>query len=178
MRSGTGRRPEPQPAHGPATGMTTRIAYLAACASLIALIFLGIAWELRLAPIQPGGSALVFKVLPLLAALFGILHGKRYTYKWSSLLILLYFAEGLVRVRTGTWANGWPSVKLPSQRYFSRQPSFSCAEPAPNEKAAADAAATSPLHGGRRFRRPPAPSPCHRSNAACSAHSGRPSPKR
>ena len=77
--------------------MTLRITYLAACASLIALIFLGIAWELRLAPIQPGGSALVFKILPLLLPLFGILHGKRYTYKWSSLLILLYFAEGLVR---------------------------------------------------------------------------------
>lgn len=74
-----------------------RIAYLAACGSLIALIFLGIAWELRLAPVQPGGSALVFKVIPLLLALFGILHGKRYTYKWSSLLILFYFAEGLVR---------------------------------------------------------------------------------
>ncbi len=77
--------------------MTPRLPYLAACTSLIGLIFLCIAWELRLAPIQPGGSALVFKVLPLLAALFGVLHGKRYTYKWSSLLILLYFAEGLVR---------------------------------------------------------------------------------
>lgn len=77
--------------------MTPRIPYLVACGSLIALIFLCIAWELRLAPIQPGGSALVFKVLPLLGALFGILHGKRYTYKWSSLLILFYLAEGLVR---------------------------------------------------------------------------------
>jgi len=110
MRSGTGRRPEPQPAHGPATGMTTRIAYLAACASLIALIFLGIAWELRLAPIQPGGSALVFKVLPLLAALFGILHGKRYTYKWSSLLILLYFAEGLVRASSDRDMGQWLAI--------------------------------------------------------------------
>jgi uncharacterized membrane protein len=77
--------------------MSVRVAYLAACASLIALIFLGIAWELRLAPIRPGGSALVFKILPLLLPLFGLLHGKRYTYKWASLLILLYFAEGLVR---------------------------------------------------------------------------------
>ena len=110
MRSGTGRRPEPQPAHGPATGMTTRIASLAACASLIALIFLGIAWELRLAPIQPGGSALVFKVLPLLAALFGILHGKRYTYKWSSLLILLYFAEGLVRASSDRDMGQWLAI--------------------------------------------------------------------
>lgn len=74
-----------------------RTAYLTACASLIALIFLCLAWELRLAPIQPGGSALVFKVLPLLAPLFGILNGRRYTYKWASLLILLYLAEGLVR---------------------------------------------------------------------------------
>jgi len=74
-----------------------RFSYLTACTSLIALIFLGIAWELRLAPIQPGGSALAFKVLPLLAALFGVLHGRRYTYKWASLMILLYLAEGLVR---------------------------------------------------------------------------------
>ncbi|MBW7900622.1 MAG: DUF2069 domain-containing protein [Rhodocyclaceae bacterium] len=78
----------------------TRLAYLAACGSLIALIFLGVAWELRLAPLAPGGSALVFKVLPLLLPLFGVLHGRRYTYKWASLLILLYFAEGVVRATT------------------------------------------------------------------------------
>lgn len=78
----------------------TRPAYLAACTSLIGLIFLCLAWELRLAPLQPGGSALVFKTLPLLLPLFGILHGKRYTYKWASLLILVYFAEGLVRATT------------------------------------------------------------------------------
>lgn len=78
----------------------TRLAYLAACASLIALIFLCLAWELRLAPLTVGGSALVFKVLPLLLPLFGILHGRRYTYKWASLLILLYFAEGIVRATT------------------------------------------------------------------------------
>ncbi|MFC5300458.1 DUF2069 domain-containing protein [Azospira restricta] len=78
----------------------SRTAYLAACISLVALIFLGLAWELRLAPLHPGGSALVFKVLPLLLPLFGILHGKRYTYKWSSLLILFYFAEGVVRTTT------------------------------------------------------------------------------
>ncbi len=78
----------------------SRIAYFTACASLIALIFLGLAWELRLAPLQAGGSALALKIVPLLFPLFGILHGKRYTYKWSSLLILLYFAEGLVRSTT------------------------------------------------------------------------------
>lgn len=68
-----------------------------AIVSLIALIFLGTAWELWLAPLRPGGTMLVLKVLPLLAALFGILRGKRYTYQWASLVILLYFMEGVVR---------------------------------------------------------------------------------
>ncbi len=74
-----------------------RSIYLLACASLIALIFFCLAWELRLAPLRPGGSALAFKALPLLLPLFGILHGRRYTYKWASLLILVYLAEGVVR---------------------------------------------------------------------------------
>ncbi len=76
-----------------------RIAALhyASIASLIALIFLCLAWELWLAPLRPGGSSLVFKVLPLLLPLTGILRGKRYTYQWASMLILLYLAERVVR---------------------------------------------------------------------------------
>ncbi|MBI4207969.1 MAG: DUF2069 domain-containing protein [Betaproteobacteria bacterium] len=76
----------------------TRTAYVTACASLIVLIFLCLAWELWLAPLRPGGSWLVLKVLPLLAPLFGILRGRIYTYQWASMLILAYFAEGAVRV--------------------------------------------------------------------------------
>lgn len=74
--------------------------YLTACISLIALIFLCLAWELRLAPLQPGGSWLVLKGVPLLAPLFGVLHGRRYTYQWASMLILLYLSEGVVRAMT------------------------------------------------------------------------------
>jgi len=81
-----------------------RSLYLAACSSLIALIF---AWELRLAPIVPGGSWLALKCLPLLAPLFGILNGRRYTYQWSSMLILLYFTEGIVRVTTEHGTGQW-----------------------------------------------------------------------
>jgi uncharacterized membrane protein len=73
------------------------ISWFVAVASLIALIFLGVAWELWLAPLKPGGSWLVLKVLPLLAPLFGVLRGKRYTFQWSTLLIWLYFTEGVVR---------------------------------------------------------------------------------
>ena len=76
--------------------------YLTACVSLIALILLCLAWELKLAPIQAGGTWLVLKCLPLLAPLFGILNGRRYTYQWSSMLILLYLTEGVVRATTSS----------------------------------------------------------------------------
>ena len=74
-----------------------RAARLTASASLIALVFLCVAWELWMAPMRPGGSALVLKALPLLLPLFGVLRGKRYTYQWSSMLIFAYFTEGVVR---------------------------------------------------------------------------------
>jgi uncharacterized membrane protein len=74
-----------------------RIAWLAAVASLVALLFLCVAWELFLAPVRPGGSWLVLKAAPLLVPVFGVLHGKRYTFQWSTLLVWLYFAEGVVR---------------------------------------------------------------------------------
>jgi uncharacterized membrane protein len=77
-----------------------RIAWTIAVASLITLIFLCLAWELFLAPLKPGGSWLVLKVLPLMAPLFGVLHGKRYTFQWSTLLVWPYFAEGAVRAYT------------------------------------------------------------------------------
>ena len=68
-----------------------------ASASLIALIFLCLLWESILAPIKPGGSLLMLKALPLLLPLFGILRGRIYTYQWTSLMVLAYFCEGVVR---------------------------------------------------------------------------------
>jgi len=80
--------------------MSPRRLALVAGASLTALIFLCLAWELWIAPLRPGGSWLVLKSLPLLAPLFGVLQGKRYTYQWSSMLVLTYAAEGVVRAAT------------------------------------------------------------------------------
>lgn len=74
-----------------------RAAYLASGASLAALIILCLSWELWLAPLRPGGSLLALKALPLALPLAGILSGRRYTYQWSSMLILFYFAEGVAR---------------------------------------------------------------------------------
>jgi len=84
------------------------ILHATAAASLIGLIFLSVAWELWLAPLRPGGSWLVLKVLPLLLPLFGILRGKVYTYRWSTLLIWIYFTEGVVRA----WSDGGLSHQL------------------------------------------------------------------
>lgn len=68
-----------------------------AVGSVAGLILLGIAWELWLAPLRPGGSWLALKVLPLLFPLPGLLRRRMYTYRWVSLLLWLYFAEGVVR---------------------------------------------------------------------------------
>jgi uncharacterized membrane protein len=74
-----------------------RFCYAGAVTSLAALIALCIAWETVLAPLRPGGSWLALKVLPLLLPLRGILKRDIYTLQWSSMLILLYLAEGVVR---------------------------------------------------------------------------------
>ena len=88
--------------------MRAGICAYAAATSLVALIFLGLAWELWLAPLRAGGSLLALKVLPLLLPLFGILRGKRYTYQWASMLILAYVAEGCVRA----WSDRGLSARL------------------------------------------------------------------
>ncbi|WP_341785638.1 DUF2069 domain-containing protein [Hydrogenophaga pseudoflava] len=69
-----------------------------AVTSLVALIALCLAWELWLAPLRPGGSWLVLKVLPLTLPLAGLLKNRMYTYRWLSLLVWLYAAEGAVRM--------------------------------------------------------------------------------
>lgn len=79
-----------------------------AVGSLLGLIALGLAWELFLAPLRPGGSSLVLKVLPLCLPLAGLLKNRMYTYRWVSLLVWLYFTEGAVRA----WGDKAPSNYL------------------------------------------------------------------
>jgi len=68
-----------------------------AVGSVLGLIVLGLAWELWLAPLRPGGSWLVIKVLPLCLPLAGLLRNRMYTYRWMSLIVWIYFTEGVVR---------------------------------------------------------------------------------
>ena len=69
-----------------------------ALGSLLGLIVLGLAWELWLAP--TGRGTLAIKVLPLLIPLPGLWRARMYTYRWVSLLVWIYFAEGVVRATT------------------------------------------------------------------------------
>jgi len=66
-----------------------------ALAALLALVALGLAWELWLAP--TGRGTLALKVVPLLLPLPGLWLNRLYTYRWLSLLVWVYFAEGAVR---------------------------------------------------------------------------------
>jgi len=75
--------------------------------SLVALIFLCLAWEGLLAPLRPGGSWLILKAVFLLLPLFGILRGKRYTYKWLSLFIQFYLLEGALRATSDIGLSKW-----------------------------------------------------------------------
>ncbi|MDE2618105.1 MAG: DUF2069 domain-containing protein [Burkholderiales bacterium] len=78
-----------------------------AVASLLGLILLGLAWELWLAPLRPGGSWLALKVLPLCLPLAGLLKNRMYTYRWLSLLLWLYFTEGVVRATSESAPGAW-----------------------------------------------------------------------
>lgn len=71
--------------------------HLGAISSLITLIIWCLAWELALAPLKPGGSWLALKAAPLLLPLVGVWKRDVYTLQWTSMMILLYFTEGVVR---------------------------------------------------------------------------------
>lgn len=81
----------------PAAIAQARLTRALAVGCLLGLIALGLAWELWLAPLRPGGSWWALKVLPLTLPLPGLLKHRMYTYRWLSLLVWLYFTEGIVR---------------------------------------------------------------------------------
>ena len=62
---------------------------------LAALVVLCLLWELWLVP--TGRGSLALKVVPLLFCAPGLWRHRLYTYRWLSLLVWLYFIEGVVR---------------------------------------------------------------------------------
>lgn len=90
------------------TAVSVDLTRALAVGSLLGLIILGLAWELVLAPLRPEGSWLAIKVLPLCLPLAGLLKNRMYTYRWVSLLVWLYFTEGVVRA----WSDKAPGNYL------------------------------------------------------------------
>jgi uncharacterized membrane protein len=76
-----------------------------AVASLLGLIVLGLGWELFWA--RTGSGMLALKVLPLTLPLAGLLKNRMYTYRWVSLLVWVYFAEGAVRASSDKGISAW-----------------------------------------------------------------------
>ncbi len=87
-------RPSTPATHG--TDRVTASTRAVAVAATVTLIILGVGWELVWA--RTGHGTLVVKVLPLVAALPGLLKHRMYTYRWLSLALWLYVAEGAVRI--------------------------------------------------------------------------------
>ncbi len=101
---------DPPPAASPRPTLPPIVAWSQrlAVGSLLGLIVLSLAWELWLAPIRPGGSWLALKALPLCIPLAGLLRNRLYTFRWVSLVIWLYFIEGVVRA----WGDPAPAAWL------------------------------------------------------------------
>jgi uncharacterized membrane protein len=99
--------PPAAPASPAPANPTVAVTRAVAVGCVLALIVLGLAWELWLAPVRSGGTWLALKVLPLCFPLAGLLRNRMYTYRWVSLLVWLYFTEGVVRAASDRGPGRW-----------------------------------------------------------------------
>ena len=90
-----------RPAPPPTVAWTRSLAL----AATLALLVLCLLWELWLAP--TGRGTLALKALPLLLPLPGLARLRLYTYRWTSLLVWLYVAEGSVRASSERGLGAW-----------------------------------------------------------------------
>jgi uncharacterized membrane protein len=98
----------PPDAPAPVPDGVVRASRAVALVGLIGLIVLGLAWELWLAP--TGSGTLAIKVLPLVFCVVGLMRHRMYTFRWLSLLVWLYFTEGVVRAVTEQGLSRWLAV--------------------------------------------------------------------
>lgn len=69
-----------------------------AAACWLALIPLTLLWDWAFAPLNTGKWLLLMKLIPLCLPIRGIVSGRIYTYQYCSMLILLPFTEGIMRL--------------------------------------------------------------------------------
>ncbi len=112
---------ETQPTQARALSGAAASAHRWAFGSLLALVALCVLWEWLLAPIRPGGSWLILKAIPLLWPIWVLWRRpgqRRYVYQLSTLLIWLYFTEGIVRA--------WSDLNAFSQFLAALEVGISC----------------------------------------------------
>lgn len=78
----------------------------------LALIALGLGWELVLAPLRPGGSWLALKIVPMLLPLPALLRGSAYAMQLALFIVLLFVLEGAVRIFEPLPAGGLAALEL------------------------------------------------------------------
>lgn len=111
----------PEPPHASVLQARVGRLRLATVSLSWSLILLCVAWELWLAPLRPGGSLLVLKVLPLLLAVPLLARARLRAFQLWSMLILLYLCEGIVRGMSDTGLSatlGWLEALLAAAIYF------------------------------------------------------------
>lgn len=81
----------------PTVTAAQRNAQRVAIGAWFALAVVCVLWELWLAPLRPGGSWLVLKVVPLLVPARGLVRADVAAFQWATLIVLLYVAEAAVR---------------------------------------------------------------------------------
>lgn len=74
---------------------------------VLGMVLLTMLWELWLSPLYPGGSWLAAKALIMLLPLRGLLHGRRYTFQWYTMFVLLWLLEGIMRAYAETGMGRW-----------------------------------------------------------------------
>ena len=88
-----------------------RATHLGMLLSIVSLMLICFLWETWLAPLRPGGTWLAVKAAPLILPLMAVRQRNLYRLQLSSILIWLYFTEGVVRGfsdlnRLSSWL-GW-----------------------------------------------------------------------
>ena len=77
------------------TAACQRVTHALTLGSTLALVLLCLGWELLWA--RTGTGSLAIKALPLALTLPGLFRRRLYTYRVLSLLVWLYFMEGVIR---------------------------------------------------------------------------------
>jgi len=96
----------------PPESSAQRVGRRTAVVAWLGLIVLGLAWELLVAPLRPGGSWLALKIVPLLLLLPGLLRGKVYTMQLALFVSMLYVFEGSARLFEASPVGALAAIEL------------------------------------------------------------------